>query len=78
MSTVTVRIEDTYEDGHSAIHEHEVEAPEDDDLEDWWDEEVFEHTGDGHGAKHPKLGSLHEARIIRADDPTLVGKEMEW
>lgn len=79
MSTVTVHFENTYEDGHSSETDLELEAPEDPaDLDDWWDDVVFEHTGDSHGALHPKLGSLYEATITRADEDSLVGKTMEW
>ena len=75
---VTVRIENTYEDGHESTNTVEVDAPADPtDLEDWWDEEVFEHTGDGHGEKHPKLGSLHECTVI-AGPAEMVGQVMEW
>jgi hypothetical protein len=79
MSTVTVRIENTYEDGHESVVEVEVETPADPtDLEDWWDDTVFEHTGDGHGADNPKLGAWYEAKITRADDEKLVGMSMDW
>lgn len=77
--TVTVHIENTYEDGHESQVDVELDAPEDPtDLDDWWDDVVFAHTGDGHGVDNPKLGSLYEATITRADDESLVGQSMEW
>ena len=75
---VRIRVTDTYEDGHEAVHEHDVDAPDDvDDLEQWWEDEVFQHTGDGHGVKHPKLGSMHVVIVI-GGPAELLGKEMEW
>jgi hypothetical protein len=77
--TVTIRMENTYEDGHESTSEHVLDNPEDpENLEDWWEDYVWELTGDGHGADNPKLGSLHEATIIKADDESLVGQSMEW
>lgn len=79
MSTITVRIENTYEDGHESTSEHELDAPEDpENLEDWWEDFVWELTGDGYGADNPKLGAWYEATIIRADDVSLVGQTQEW
>jgi hypothetical protein len=76
--SVTIKVENTYEDGHESVVEVDVDAPEDaDDLEDWWQDTVFPHTGDGHGIG-TKLGSWHEVTIIRADDDKLVGLNMEW
>jgi hypothetical protein len=78
--SVTVKIENTYEDGHESVIEVEVEnpEPEDDDLDDWWEDVVFPHTGDKHGAKHPKLGAFYEATVIRADDQRMVGHTRDW
>jgi len=76
--TVTVKIENTYSDGHSSTSEHELDNPEDtNDLEDWWEDYVWELTGDGHGADRD-VSSLYEATIIRADDEELVGQTREW
>lgn len=81
LGLMRVRIENTYEDGHESTRVVLISppaAPEDsDDVEDWWDTEVFDQTGDGHGAEHPKLGSFHEATVISGPDP-LVGKTYEW
>lgn len=81
MSTVTVKIENAYADGHESVHEVEVTAPtatDWDSMDTWWEDEVLPHTGDGHGAKHPKLGAYYEATIIRADEPLLVSMHREW
>jgi hypothetical protein len=79
--SVTVKIENTYEDGHRSTFDYEVEDPEGSSenlMDDWWENEVFPLTGDKHGAKHPKLGANYEATVIRADDEKLVGLSREW
>ena len=78
MATVTVRIDGTYENGHEYKRDVEVPAPGDEyagDLPEWWEDYVWEHTGDG---IFGKIGSFHDAKIIRADDPALVGETWEW
>lgn len=79
---VLVSIENTYEDGHESETEvwlpiWEGAAPDD----DWWDDVVQPHTGDGHGAEHPKLGVSYEATIMRVADPndtTMCGVTYSW
>jgi len=75
MSKVIVRIENAYSDGHESEAEVSVAAPHG-DIEEWWQDEVFPHTGDGHGVDG--LGSYYKATIIRADKKELVGQSMEW
>lgn len=81
LSLVRVRIENTYEDGHSSTVDVWLPGPEDiddpDSIESWWDDVVFDHTGDGHGATHPKLGSLHECTVI-SGPAQLAGETYEW
>lgn len=81
LSLVRVRIENTYEDGHSSTVDVWLSGPEDlddpDSIESWWNDVVFAHTGDGHGATHPKLDSLHECTVISGPDE-LAGKIYEW
>jgi len=80
--SVTVKIENTYEDGHETELIIEVQDPpagsDEENLELWWEEEVWPHTGDGYGEKHPKLGCWYEATITGADENWLVGLSMEW
>lgn len=50
---------------------------------DWWEANVYEHTGDGHGLPENHggsrtLDSCSEATIIEADNPALVGLSHEW
>jgi hypothetical protein len=84
---VTVRIENYYSDGHESKHEVEVEFNNavysvfsDDDIEEWFQDVVFDHTGDGHGdGSHGKLGSCYVATVLKAETyPELVGKNTEW
>jgi hypothetical protein len=77
--SVTVHIENTYEDGHESSVLVVVDEPESSgDLDAWWEDEVYPHTGDGHGEKHPKLGVMYEATIMDAADTSLCGLAMEW
>ncbi|MCY1718574.1 DUF3846 domain-containing protein [Microbacterium sp. SL62] len=75
---VRVKIENTYEDGHESERTYALTPPEDlADLDDWWDTAVYDVTGDGHGAEHPSLGSLHDATVL-AGPSGLVGKTCEF
>jgi hypothetical protein len=77
---ITVRITNHYSDGHHSEHQVTVPAPTG-SLEDWWEDEVWPHTGDGHGADDENLGVCYTATIISAgkgDNPQLVGEENEW
>jgi hypothetical protein len=73
---VKIRVENYYTDGHESVCEYEIpdervanlSVP---DLE----ETLYEWTGDGHGAKFPKLGSCHTVTVLEAADPSLIGKE---
>jgi hypothetical protein len=48
-------------------------------LEDWWQDVVFEYTGDGHGnGDNGKLGSCYTATIIRCDNPVFLDESFEW
>ena len=75
MTTVIVRIENAYSDGHESQTDVPVRAPGG-DIEEWWQDEVYPHTGDGHGVDG--LGSYYKATIIHADEEELVGLSMEW
>lgn len=74
--SVTVKIENVYSDGHESQHEVLLPAPTG-DVEEWFEDTVFEHTGDGHGATHD-VGSCYTATIIAADSPDLLGQTYEW
>lgn len=78
---VELRIENTYEDGHESIVTVRIPGPDDpndeDDVDAWWDDDVFTHTGDGYGAKHPKLGCFYEATVISGPSH-MVGTKREW
>ena len=72
---VTVKIENSYSDGHESTRVVELPAPGD-DLDAWWENVVWEETGDGHGVGG--LGSCYTATIVTANDASLVGKSYEW
>lgn len=79
--TILVRIENSYSDGHESTVTKRITAPEnpdnEDELDEWWNDEVFTLTGDGHGEKNPGLDSSYSAEIL--DGPAeLVGKTYEW
>lgn len=80
MSMVTVRIENAYACGRESWHTVEVEAPAiTDSVEEWWEDVVYPHTGDGHpcGASED---ANYEATIIDTtpDAAGLIGQRMEW
>ncbi len=74
-SRVTVRIDNTYSDGHESTREVELPRPAG-DLEAWWESVVWKETGDGHGVD--RIGSCYTATIVESDDPALVGESYEW
>lgn len=76
-----VRIENTYEDGHESATEVWIALPDSltdpESIEEWWMDDVYAHTGNGHGATNPKLGSYHEATVI-SGPAELVGQTFDW
>jgi hypothetical protein len=73
---ITVKIENTYSDGHQSTSEVLLHPPTA-DLDEWFQDVVWPHTGDGHGVDSD-LGSCYTATIIATDDPALLGKSYEW
>lgn len=77
---VKVKITNDYSDGHHSETEVDIDAPDSlraHDLDDWFQDRVFPHTGDGHGIDFDG-GSCYTATIIDARNPVLVGAEHEW
>jgi hypothetical protein len=72
-----VIITNTYPDRSNTetvtVPDPESLSPE--DLEDWWEEEVFPHTGDGRGSNDY---AVYTATVTESDVPGLVGKWNEW
>ena len=87
MSTVTLKIENDYSDGHHSEHEvtiphpretyPEIDTANEEQVEEWFNDVVSEHLGDGHGADND-LGYCYEATVIDTDDPDLNGASYEW
>jgi hypothetical protein len=81
---VLVRIDNVYSDGHSSSKRFVVTAPNPvptiADLDAWFEDKVFQHTGDGHGADNPDLGSCYTATILGAtgDLKRFCGTQHEW
>lgn len=81
LGLVRVGFENTYSDGHSSTIELWLPGPEavedEESIESWWQDTVFDHTGDGHGAANPGLGSVLESWVI-SGPPQLVNTSYEW
>lgn len=76
----TIWIENTYaECGRQSQEVVSVRAPvPGESLDDWWQEVVHPHTGDGHPCGRTDH-ALYTAEILRIDDPVLrAGDKMEW
>ncbi|QXN74354.1 hypothetical protein SEA_CAFASSO_139 [Gordonia phage Cafasso] len=64
---------------HVRTEEIDVERPdalEGEEFDEWADDELLEHTGDGN-ASNVDAGYFAEI-VACADMPELVGKEFEW
>lgn len=71
---ITVKIVGDYNTGHH--YERVVEVPgfgPDVDIEDWWEDTVFQETGDGQFGRH--VDAIHTCTVVAADPPheNLVG-----
>lgn len=84
---VTVKIENSYTDGHESESEVQLDPPEaldDESIDAWFDEAVFQHTGDGHytdvyDRTGERLGSCYIATVTDAPNlPELQGRTYEW
>ena len=73
---VTVKIENGYECGQESGETLDLPSPTG-SLEDWWEEVVFPHTGDGHPCGGEEEG-CSVATIIAAADPAFVGQTTSW
>jgi len=73
--TVIVHIENDYEDKYHSEFDVELAAPDPSDIEQWWEDVVWPHTGDGHGEN---LNACYTATITSADDSSLHGQSFEW
>ena len=78
---MTVEFTDVY-DGEEHIRRDTVEvdtppaSTEEDALEEWAEENLLEHTGDGNAVD--KDAGYFAAIVACPDRPDLVGKEFEW
>lgn len=78
--TVLIQIENSYSDGHRSTRQERIAPPEkfeEGALEAWWDDEVFDLTGDGHGEMNPDLDALYTATVL-AGPIEMLGKTYTW
>lgn len=72
----TVKIHNAYSDGHESTHEALVPAPATgQDLDEWFEDEVWPKTGDGTGVDK---NACYTATIIACDVEAHLGVEREW
>lgn len=76
---LTIKVENTYSDGHESEQTHAVRLERFRGEEDLW-EHLYDYTGDGHGAGEGRnLGSLHTVTVLACPEyPELVGLSNEW
>ncbi|MFJ2662523.1 hypothetical protein [Arthrobacter koreensis] len=75
--TVKVKIENSYADGHESEKIVLVAPPEEfdeDSIDEWWNNDVFAHTGDGHSET---MDASYEAKVLEGPE-SLVGTTYEW
>lgn len=77
-----LKIENNYSDGHESTKEVEVAQPNE-ITDDWWEDVVYDHTGDGHyvevyEATGERLGSCYTATVVQASNVTFLGLTHEW
>lgn len=77
MAEVTVEIENSYECGRESKSTVVLELPEGVDMDEWFEDTVQEHTGDGHPCGE-RENAIYAAKIVAATDPTLIGESHEW
>lgn len=86
---VDVKIENDYSDEHHSERVVQIPGPStvewteadveyfEDVVDKWFNEVVWDYTGDGHG-EDSSLGSCYTATVVAAADEQLVGREYEW
>jgi len=82
-----IRIDNWYSNGHESTQIIEVAGSEptlaeltespDPREDDWWQDNVFDFTGDGTGLDSD-LEFYYTATIIEAKNADLIGQEHEW
>jgi hypothetical protein len=73
-----IHVENTYSDGHESERDTEVREPAPgEDIEEFWEEVLWEETGDGHGISRD-VESYYAVTILESASPELVGQKREW
>lgn len=81
-----IKIENNYADGHESTAIQETQAangwpaePPLDHLEEWFEDEGFSYTGDGHTDENGRsVDAGYKITIVEAENPALVGRSYEW
>lgn len=72
-----LRIENVYEGGQVVLTSASVETPAGHiDIDQWFDEHVFPHTGVGTQYSHVKAS--YSVTVVASDRPDLVGRQYAW
>jgi hypothetical protein len=77
---VTVKIENFYVCEYEFDKVVKVPGPtstDDDYLEEWWNEEVYDYTG-GHRCVDCDSEGMYTCTITEDSEPAFVGMKMEW
>lgn len=74
-SLTQLRIENTYADGDEVVNHVALPTPNGSDLDEWFEDEVFEHTGTG---RDDGTEAIYEATIVESSRPELIGKSYGW
>lgn len=77
QNNLTIKVENTYSDGHESTVIETVEVQPFNEIEELW-EQLQERTGDGHDVDGD-LGYCYTITILEAaEHPALVGSSNEW
>lgn len=81
ISPVTLAVENAYDCGRESQSVELVPPPRSHaefDVEEWWDTEAHDATGDGHPCGSVDH-ALYEVTVLQAPDfPELVGEKRSW
>lgn len=74
---LTIKVENTYSDGHESEQVEKVQVEPFEGLEELW-EQLREYTGDGHGIGRD-VDALYTVTVLESPErPGLVGLSNEW
>jgi hypothetical protein len=75
---MAIKVTNIYEDGDQVVRTKAIDVPEpepDDDMEQWAEDHIFEHTGTGRA----EGDAAYFVEVVEChDQPHLKGTEFEW